>query len=99
MATIKVSPDKMAKVSAMCTSLVGRYDDDMNKTHEIMQLLGEMWDDPGIEGYKKELNNSLSEIEKIKTILMELRDCLTLAEDTMRQADQQLPSQLRDILF
>ena len=35
----------------------------------------------------------------LKTILMELRDCLTLAEDTMRQADQQLPSQLRDILF
>ena len=99
MATIKVSPDKMAEVSAMCTSLVGRYDDDMKKTHEIMQLLGEMWDDPGMEGYKKELNNSLSEIEKIKTILMELRDCLTLAEDTMRQADQQLPSQLRDILF
>lgn len=42
MATIKVSSDKMAEVSAMCTSLVGRYDDDMNKTHEIMQLLGEM---------------------------------------------------------
>lgn len=52
-----------------------------------------------MEGYKKELNNSLSEIEKIKTILMELRDCLTLAEDIMRQADQRLPSQLRDILF
>lgn len=99
MATIKVSPDKMAEVSAMCASLVGRYDDDMNKTQEIMQLLGEIWDDPGMEGYKKELNNSLAEIEKIKTILLELRDCLTQAEDTMRQADQQLTSQLRDILF
>lgn len=99
MATIRVSPDKMAEVSDMCASLVGKYDDDMNKTREIMQLLSEMWDGSGMEGYKWELQKSLTEIEKTKTILMDLRDCLTQAENTMRQADQQITSQLRDIIF
>lgn len=84
MVTIKVSPDKMAEVSAMCVNLAGKYDDDMNKTREIMRLLDEMWNDPGMEGYKQELNNSLAEIERVKTMLMELRSCLTQAEDTMR---------------
>lgn len=96
MAMIRMSPDKMAEVRDMCASLAEAFDENMNKTMKIVQLMQETWEGPEMEDHTQALQASLSEIAKLKRTLIEVRKLLAQTEESMRQADQQITSQIRN---
>lgn len=96
MAMIRMSPDKIAEVSDMCSSLAEEYNRNVMKTRDLLQLVNQMWDGPETEACTQALQSCLSEIDRTVQILTELREFLTQVEETMRLADKQIPDQIRN---